>query len=329
MKNQYSYIGHEWQETSVIRAQLTEGRAKGVSAIFIENSSGLSLTVLEDRCLDIYTLRVKGKCIPYLSPCGIAAPAYFEPNGDEWLRNFSVGMLATCGFDQVGDPCSFNGQEYGLHGRASNLPAENVSVNTNDEEVVISAVIRQYKFQAQYLMLKRTINVKKFENKLSIHDEIINNGCKRQPFMMLYHFNFGYPLINPETHIVLPPAEVKGWDEYSESVKDKMLVFNPPENDYHEQTYNCRLKSQEKTASFSLANRKSDPEITAQITYTTENLPRLMYWKHLVSGEYVLAIEPCNNLARGVLDEDQNGTLQYLEPGETKTNSFELAFDVK
>lgn len=49
-------------------------------------------------------------------------------------------------------------------------------------------------------------------------------------------------------------------------------------------------------------------------------------WKHLASGDYVLGLEPCNNYGLGVFEEERNGTLEYIEPGEVR--EFNLEFGV-
>lgn len=43
-------------------------------------------------------------------------------------------------------------------------------------------------------------------------------------------------------------------------------------------------------------------------------------------GEYVLGLEPCNCFVGGRLDAGNNGTLEYIEPGETK--NFDLTIEL-
>ena len=47
----------------------------------------------------------------------------------------------------------------------------------------------------------------------------------------------------------------------------------------------------------------------------------------MVSGDYALGLEPSNCLVFGRKYEEDHGTLEYLEPGETRT--IELEFTVE
>lgn len=43
-------------------------------------------------------------------------------------------------------------------------------------------------------------------------------------------------------------------------------------------------------------------------------------------GEYVLGLEPCNCYVCGRLDAKNNGTLEFLEPGETRDFDLTIEF---
>ena len=99
--------------------QYTEGRAKGTEAFRVTNAAGLDFTVLIDRAMGIGDLFYKGERISFLTENGVVNPAYYEPEGTNWLRSFGGGFLCTCGLDQVGEPC----EGHGIHGRIDNIPA--------------------------------------------------------------------------------------------------------------------------------------------------------------------------------------------------------------
>lgn len=71
------------------------GRARGVLASQINNGGGLDVTVLADRCMDMAHVLYKGINISYINSCGITHPAYYEAEGENWLRGFSAGLLTT------------------------------------------------------------------------------------------------------------------------------------------------------------------------------------------------------------------------------------------
>ena len=121
------YIGNLDQLLTFTEAKLTGGFQEGVRVMRIDNGGNLSVTVLPDRCMDIYQVRYKGKNINYISPAGIVAPQYYDASGSNWLRNFFAGMLTTCGLQNIGAAMELpDGGIGGMHGRLTNIPAANV-----------------------------------------------------------------------------------------------------------------------------------------------------------------------------------------------------------
>ena len=117
-----------------------EGRAKGVRAIEMRNDKGLECTVLVDRCLDLSYFSYRGINIGLVNKVEISAPAFYKEGGVRgFLKQFSGGLLATCGIIASGAPSTVDGRSYGLHGDIGNLPAENVNKyeQTLDNEVIL------------------------------------------------------------------------------------------------------------------------------------------------------------------------------------------------
>ena len=52
--------------------------------------------------------------------------------------------------------------------------------------------------------------------------------------------------------------------------------------------------------------------------YNTAQLPKFTQWKMTAQGEYVLGLEPANCWVEGRAKERERGTLQFLEPGESR-----------
>lgn len=183
-KKHFDYVGDIAQIGGMKRYQLMSGKAKGVEAIDVDNGSGLLFTVLPDRGMDIQRLSFKGIPVSFLSKTGIDAPTYFDDRGDEWLRSFAGGFLTTCGLTQVGEPCTQNGHDLGLHGSVSNTPAENVNLFSDwvvdSYTLHITGQIRQAKVQFENLLLKRSITTVLGEDEVILEDEIINQGDRNE-----------------------------------------------------------------------------------------------------------------------------------------------------
>ena len=170
----HRYTGDLSQVLGIKEYELTSGRAKGVRAYDVKNGSGLEYTLLGDRCLDISSLSIHGVNCGYLSKTGISAPCYSE-SGMNFSRSFYAGFLTTCGLRNVGNACEDNGELFGLHGRISNLPAEEVNVSVdwvdNVPELTVSGKIREASFFGENLLLERRVTCRYGENSIYISNE--------------------------------------------------------------------------------------------------------------------------------------------------------------
>ena len=119
-------IGDPSQIAVVRPHTLSEGRANGVRAIEFGTGSGFRFTVLADRSLDICAAEHNGRSLCWRSPTGDTSPAFYQPEGLEWLYGFFGGLLCTCGLTHFGAPCTDEGRPLGIHGRISNTPAQEV-----------------------------------------------------------------------------------------------------------------------------------------------------------------------------------------------------------
>ena len=169
--------------------------------------------------MDIFECFYKGIPLHFSSATGMTSPAYYEEPGLQWLRSFYGGLLTTCGITYCGAPSSDQGKELGLHGRISNAAAEGVSVDERwkDNEYVISlgGRMREAFVMGENLVLRRNITTQLGSKGLRITDVIENLGFSPQPLMMLYHMNFGFPLLSENSRIIIPAASTEPRDEQS------------------------------------------------------------------------------------------------------------------
>ena len=105
-----SNIGHEDQLSGVEEHRLIGGRGDGLRLFEVRNGLGLEVTVVPDRCTDLYRVALLGRNIGYLSPCGHVHPAYYDQEGGGFLKSFTAGFLTTCGLIAVGTPCEDDGE---------------------------------------------------------------------------------------------------------------------------------------------------------------------------------------------------------------------------
>lgn len=312
------HISNESVLLDVRRMTVAEGKGKGTDLFRITNMAGLDFDVLIDRCMGIGQLRVDGQLISYTSETGIVHPAYYEKDGFGWLRSFGGGMLATCGLQQVGEPC----EGHGLHGRIDNTPAEQVCWRRWWDGGVlwaeVSGIMYEACHQGEYLSLQRTIRLCHSEKKIWVEDTICNHGSVSQPFMLLYHVNFGAPFLRPGTRVLLPQRETKGFDPAAEAYKDRCCVVG----DVSDERLDLLWLHQTREGNVTVDNG----EKTVTLKYSSDTLPILAQWELLSPRDYVLALEPTNTHLNGQDYEKANSTLRYIDPDEKVHAALQFTF---
>ena len=309
-----SLIGDPQQIAGITRFTLDEGKAAGVQALDVNTGGGLRFTVLSGRGMDIAGAYFRGKALSFLSPTGITSPAYYEEPGLAWLRGFYAGLLTTCGITNAGAPSVDRGQAFGLHGRVANAAAEDVSVEQEwrgqEYILAIRGRIREARAMGENLLLSRTIRTKLGARGFDLEDRIENRGFEDQPLMMLYHINFGFPLLGAKARVIGPIRETVARDE--EARKDRgveeALIFPEPIQGYEEKVFFHSLAADKKGNTFiALLNRDigDGTPLGAVLRFNTKELPELTEWKMPRRGFYVMGLEPgtVTPLGRGPLRE--------------------------
>jgi hypothetical protein len=323
------YVGNFNQLFGIKEYTLSGGRAGGVKAVDVKTGTGLEFTVVADRCLDIAELSFKGTNCSYLNKTGMVSPEYYEKDGIGFLRNFFGGFLTTCGLRNVGSPCEDEGESFPLHGRISNIPAEEFSATTewiDDVPVItISGKMKEARMFGENLVLTRKITCRYGKNKIHIQNTVENCGFKREGLMFLFHFNLGYPLLDEDAVLVTPTRKLMPRDSEAEKGAALYNQFQSPTPGYAEQVFyhDLNTDSAGETA-VALVNKKLG--LGAALHFNKNQIRNFIQWKQMGEGEYVLGMEPANCLVAGRAQERKNGTLEYLEPGEIR--NFDLVVEL-
>lgn len=329
MKNN-KYICNLSQLFNVKEYRMLGGRADGLRALDVDNGNGLVFTVLADRAMDFGRITFKGKNLNFVTPAGYVAPQYYDARGVEFLKSFGAGFLTTCGLQSMGNPNVDGGREYGLHGAISNIPAEQFGAKTTLGEdgvasVKMSGVMREARLGAENLTLEREMICRSDENAIYFTDTIENLGDTDTSVMTLYHFNYGYPLIDENAEIVLPSKEVKARNADAVPGLSNWDKLEPPTPGYAEQCFYHKLACDADGKSvYGVYNHEL--AIGAFVEYDTANLDHFLEWKLMGEGNYVLGLEPANATLEGRETARADGSMKYLAPGEKIVNRFKLIF---
>lgn len=317
-------------ETSII----DNGLGRGTRIAWINTGTGLRYKVVIDRAMDIADAFYNQHSLAWLSHSGITSPEPFSNKGIEWLRTFGGGLLATCGLTHIGGPEADSNGERGLHGRIGNIPAEIESIIQPDPiagkmDMSITGRMKQTQVFGPNLELKRTISGTIGQASIKIHDEVINLGNTPAPHMMLYHFNFGWPLVDEGTDIIW-----KGkWNARDNEPNKK--IFREGNN-----FRKCPAPLDEHSGSgeeaafidvtadtfgrWTCGLHNAQIGIAVALTFKKEQMPWLTNWQHWGKGEYVTGLEPGTNPPIGQAKAREQQELIYLAPGESRMYDVEI-----
>jgi galactose mutarotase-like enzyme len=321
------YIGNLTQIGGSRHYELTDGWGRNLRAIDVNTGSGLQYTILPDRGMDISLAGFKGTNLVYITCTGETHPSYFEPEELGWLRTFTGGLLTTCGITYLGTPVTDEGEKLGLHGRYSTLPAKQVADLSGwigDEfHILLRGIIEEARIFGNKLRLEREIRTILGQNSLHITDTVTNFGFTPSPYTILYHMNFGYPLLDEHAELVIDPEMTLPRDDTAAAGINEFRSFSRPQPGFQEQVFNHKMKAgPDGKAIVTLKNKKAG--IALHLKFDVAELPYLIEWKMMGQGEYALGLEPSNVLLKNRKQLREEGILPYLRPDESITNHLEV-----
>ncbi len=304
------YLGRDEQICSVEYYRLEGGRGDGMRLAGIRNGLGLEMTVTPDRCADISRLTFMGRNMGYFAPCGYVAPTYYDDREANFLRGFHAGFLTTCGLSNAGSACTQGGEDFPLHGRIGNTPADYFTHRQTEDAILLEAEMRIARLFGRKLRLLRQIEISKKENRFTIRDTVENYGASPEPILLLYHMNMGYPLLSETSEVYIPSKTVTPRTPKASENLATHLQMLPPQDDYEEE---CFFHEYDGPGKAMLYNPEID--LGLGITYGGD-LNQLCQWKMMGKQEYVLGLEPGNCSPEGRAAMLEQGKCQILQPGQ-------------
>jgi hypothetical protein len=310
------------------RYELQDGAERGVEIIEVRTGSGLRFGVCPSRGLDIVWAEHNGRPLSWNSSTGIAHPHTYNENNLGWLRGFAGGLLTTCGLQSFGPPCEDDGEQFGIHDRISYLPASNVSTQSvwRDEstlELVVSGAVRQTRVFGPNLLLQRTITARGGENTLTVRDRITNEGFAPAGCVVLYHCNFGFPVVSEHSTVRGDFAHSRPRDADAAAGFDRRQQMEVPQADFAEQVFFHDMAPDE---SGYVRAEIWNPQLmlVGFVRYRFAELPYFAQWKMMGAGTYVCGLEPSNAPLATRTELKANNALPVLQPGERFETEIQL-----
>lgn len=335
-----AYVSRIETVGGIRRFHYTEGSESGVELIQVRTGSGLTYYVNPHRAMDISLAEFCNVPLSWHAVNDEIHPTYYNARGLEWLRTAAGGLLMTCGLTQVGSPCEDSGESLGLHGRIHHIPARQVVAEGNWEkdeyQIRVRGMVEETRIFGEYLRLTREIKSRIGENKIEITDVVENIGFVSTPHMILYHFNFGFPLMSEDTKITFPSEKVisrdkgvpiEGYDRWQMPEIDyKERVYYHEDFTYlDDDEFNAKIASVLiRNPQFPVHHKNEKVPLSVRLSWNIESLPKLVEWKMPGAGVYVLGVEPANCYVEGRVKERERGTLVILKPGESRSYHLKL-----
>ncbi len=307
----------------VTQRRLRGGLQEGVDEVRVDNGL-FSFSVLPTRGMSIWKAWHGERTIGWKSPVsGPVHPQFVataEPSGLGWLDGFDE-LLVRCGLESNGAP-EFDPETgrviYPLHGRIGNKPAHRVSVSIDGEtgETVVAGQVDECRFHFLKLRLHTEVRTRPGELGFRVVDVIENLSASPAEAQMLYHVNFGVPLLDAGSRVLAPAKVVvprnaraaegiKSWDSY-----------RGEEAAFAEQVYFLELLADPQGMTQTLL-KNAHGTAGVSLHYKVRELPCFTVWKNTtaVADGYVTGLEPGTNYPNPRTFEGQQGRVAKL-PGK-------------
>lgn len=311
--------------------ELMEGQERGVEICDIRTGSGFRFCVSPSRGMDITFAEHAGRPLCWNSSTGVIHPSYYEMEGHGWLRGFYGGLMTTCGLQSFSVSCTDQGEFYGMHDRISYTPASHVNIEekwieadgNETFEIAVTGTLRQTRVFGPNVTLTRRISARLGENKIRVHDRIENEGFKPVPWVILYHCNFGFPVVSEHSVVRAPSGShhTRGSKGYEDKAPWSQMEVSDPT--FKEQ---CFFHAMEADSDGFVQAEIFNQQLNfgGYIRYKLAELPDFTQWKMMGGGDYVCGLEPSNTELRSRSNLREMNILPQLEPGEVTEIDMEL-----
>ena len=318
---------------SVTREVFRAGPSAGVEMLTIANGD-LTIRLLPTRGMSVWDMTYGEQRLGWKSPVpGPVHPAFVdlgEPSGLGWLDGFDE-LLVRCGLESNGAPeFAENGTLlYPLHGRIGNKPAHQVTVtiDPDSQEITIVGLVEETRFHFLKVSMATTIKTRAGEKGFRIHDEIRNISESPAEVQMLYHVNFGDPLLDAGSRVVAPIKTIVPRNARAAEGIGNWSSYEAPQPGFEEQVYFFELLAGNDGGTQAMLKNAHGTQ-GALLKFNKKQLPCFTVWKNTTSlaDGYVTGIEPGTNFPNPRTYEGEQGRVVKLGPKGSFGFDFELAY---
>lgn len=327
-ENAIKLTGSMQQLAYVREITVKEGRADNLRAVEVKNED-LRFLVMADKCLDVAYMEYKGINLSFTSKPGLNGRNHFDTHGQEARRSIMGGLFFTCGLQNICSPWESNGVTYPMHGRIRTTPCEHLCSDAfwegEDYVLQVKGEMREAELFGSNLVLRRTIRSVCGSGKLEVIDVVENQSSEPADMMLMYHCNFGYPLLRPGTRLILPSKAVKGREAWSQDHLECWHTTTEPKTGETEYVFMHELAEDAEGKSFA-AIVSDELGLGVKISFDRKAQPYFVEWMSMQDGDYVIGLEPSNSSVYSRKYHEQQGTVHTMKPFSSET--FHLSFEL-
>lgn len=324
---------------SITQTTLHGGKQEGVELVRVDNGK-LAITVIPTRGMNILSVESEGVSLGWDSPVkDVVHPQYVDlesRGGLGWLEGFNEWMVR-CGLEFAGHPgldkfTTNTGDSaemmLTLHGKIGNIPATSVNIHIDEKpphRIRIRGVVHERLFYGPKLKLMAEVSTEPGSSEFTISDSVTNEGAFDQEFQLIYHGNFGAPLLGEGSKVHVAAKKIAPMNEHAGEAIDNWATCKGPTKGFIEEVYLFEpIAGPDKLTKAVLQNRDGSQGVSMQ--WSTTELPYLTVWKNTAAASdgYVTGIEPATGYPFNRSVERAAGRLPQLGPGETR--QFTLDF---
>ncbi len=328
---------------SVKSYTLRGGLQEGVQVVEVNNGK-LCYAILPTRGMGIW----KGQCgdislgwdSPVKDPVNPAFINLQDRGGLGWLKGFNEWFVR-CGLNSMGAPgmdtvLDNSGNEFDvpltLHGNIANVPARAVSVEVTDQAIIVKGEVDETMMLGPALRLNTEIHTEFGSGKMTIIDTVTNLGNNPQEHEMLYHINYGAPLLEKGSRMVAPFKQVAPRDPHSVEGIDTFDEYGAPQIGFVEQAYKYELAGKHGSRETMTMLRNATGDKASLLRFTLKDFPCFTLWKNTAgkADGYVTGLEPATSYPNSRRFEREKGRVITLAGGESRTTTLSIeALDTK
>lgn len=195
--------------------RITELIIEGHRAVVMENEK-LRITVLADKGTDIYEFLYKPRDVDYMwrTWAGLRQRTHFLPTSPRAAgphTDFYEGGWQEL-FPNCGALSMHQGAEIGQHGEVLLLPWRYSIMKDDADEIEIRFDVRTVRTPFHLI---KTLSLGRNQSILRISERVTNESGQEVDFTWGHHPAFGWPFIDENCRVDLPPCQIRTFAEYS------------------------------------------------------------------------------------------------------------------